>query len=330
MRIQHKHKEQPETLKSLAQRHATGDMDALEENQIVVEAIEAKTILTRNPNPALGHYWSINPYRGCQFGCTYCFARYTATFIEVNDPMEFERRIFYKQNAPELVRHLRDRDFHGRPVALGTATDPWQPVEGKLQITRGILDGLQRYPSLDLFCLTKSSLIRRDADLLGQLVREGRHVAVGFSITTLDAGLSKKMEPQAALPQERLKAMRLLADAGVEVGLMAMPVVPLLTDSEDQLDALFAAARAHGARFVYGGALHLRKDPKRRFLPWIDSEFPHLAREFHKVYDYAAHHTEAYRAEVHARVDALRIKHGFPGRTDRFHRRGEQLSLFGD
>ncbi len=329
MRIHHKETERPETLRTLALRHRDRGLDRLEQNQVVYEPVDVKTILTRNPNPGLHFHWSINPYRGCQFGCTYCFARYTATFVEVNDPLEFERRIFYKRNAPELVRHLRDSDFYGKPVALGTATDPWQPAEARFRITRGILEGLRRYPSLDLSCLTKSALIRRDEDLFREIVASGRPVSVGFSITTLDADLSKKMEPQAALPRERLKSMRILADAGVTVGLMAMPVVPHLTDSEEDLDALLGAARDHGAQYVIGGALHLRKDPKKRFLPWVEAEFPHLARDFHGIYDYGPYHTEDYRQAVRDRIERLRIKHGYPAyRPGRPTRKGEQLGLW--
>ncbi len=329
MKIQRIHADHPETLRTLALRHRRHGVETPGDRDIVLEPIDVKTILTRNPNPGLRHYWSINPYRGCQFGCTYCFARYTAKFVEMNDPLAFERRIFYKRNAPEVARQLRDRDFYGKPVALGTATDPWQPAEGALRITRGILEALLRYPSLDLFCLTKSSLIRRDRDLFAQLVKSGRPVSVGFSITTLDAELARKMEPQAAAPRERLRAMRMLADAGVTVGIMAMPVVPLLTDREEDLDALLGAAREHGASFAVGGALHLRTEPKKRFLPWIDETFPEYARQFHSVYDYSAYHTEAYREEIRARIDALKRKHGFPETSAdaRPARKGEQLQM---
>jgi DNA repair photolyase len=330
MKIHQANPETPATLKELAARNKRNGLVPLEENGVVFEPIVAKTILTRNPNPDLRHHWSINPYRGCQFGCTYCFARYTANFIEINDPLEFERRIFYKANAPELVRRLRDSDFYGKPVLLGAGTDPWQPAEGRYKVTRGILEGLLRYPSLDLFCLTKSSLIRRDADLLGRLVKEGRPVGVGFSITTLDVELAKKMEPFAALPQERLKAMRILADVGVNVGLMAMPVVPGLTDSEESLDALLRAAREHGARFARANVLHLRSAPKLRFMPWLEKEFPHLARQYHSVYDYSAYHQETYREDIRDRFEGLKAKYGFQEfeMVHRQPRRGEQLNLF--
>jgi DNA repair photolyase len=329
MRIEQKHTDTPATLKELALRHKLQGTDPLAENTVVYEPIDVKTILTRNPNPALRHYWSINPYRGCQFGCTYCFARYTAGFVEIRDPLEFERRIFYKRNAPEIARRLRDKDFYGKPVALGTGTDPWQPAEGKFRITRGILEALLRFPSLELFCLTKSSLIRRDADLFRRLVESERPVAVGFSITSLDVELSKKMEPQAALPQERLKTMRLLSNAGVEVGVMVMPVVPMLTDSDEQLDALIGAARDHGATFIYAGALHLRSAPKERFMPWVEETFPDLAPEFRRIYGSSAYHGEAYQHELRERVARLKAKHGFKERehVSRQLRKGEQLRL---
>jgi DNA repair photolyase len=333
MRIETKNTDRPETLKTLAQRHKQG-LAPIVENGVVYEPIQAQTILTRNPNPGLRHHWSINPYRGCQFGCTYCFARYTAGFIELNNPTDFERRIFYKQNAPDLVRHLRNSDFYGKPVLLGAGTDPWQPAEARFQITRGILEALGRYPSLDLFCLTKSSLIRRDADVFGKLIQQGNPVGVGFSITTLDAGLARKMEPQAAQPRERFKAMRVLADVGVNVGLMLMPIVPFLTDSEENLDALLGEARASGAQFAHSGALHLRTAPKAYFMPWLEHTFPHLAKEYHRVYDRSAYQETGYQDEIRRRVDALKQKHGFPALEKEYDavrrqpRKGEQIPLF--
>lgn len=330
MRIQKISPARPVNLRELAARHKRGGLAPLEENGVVYEPIEAKTILTRNPNAALRHYWSLNPYRGCQFGCTYCFARYTASFIEVSDPFEFERRIFYKHNAPDLARRLRDRDFYGRPLLLGSATDPWQPAEARFRVTRGVLEALQRYPSLDLFCLTKSSLIRRDADLFAALVKAGRPVGVGFSIPTLNEELAKKMEPQAALPRERLKAMRILADAGVNVGIMLMPVVPWLTDSEASIEAVLSAGRAHGARFARENVLHLRSDPKRRFFPWIRETFPELYDGYVRAYQASKFNIEGYSAEIGARVASLKAKHGYEEfeMSHREPRKGEQMSLF--
>lgn len=311
MHIRHEQPATPETLRSLARRNQRIAPTTLDEDGVVYEPITVQTILTRNPNPDLRHYWSINPYRGCQFGCTYCFARYTAKFIELHDPRQFERRIYYKHNAPDLAARLRDRDFNGRPVLLGTATDPWQPAERRLCITRGILQALLRYPSLDLFCLTKSSLIRRDADLLGRLAQSGRPVAVGFSITTLDEALARKMEPQAASPSERLKAMRILSEAGVTTGLMLMPVLPGLTDSDDSLAAVLAAALAYGATFARAGTLHLRSDPKRRFFSWIEEEMPALARRYHGIYDYDAYAPAGYREALKEKVERLKQRLGY-------------------
>ncbi len=330
MKIHRRFHNRPPTLNELAARHKAEGLEKIEENGVVYEPVTVKTILTRNPNAGLRHHWSINPYRGCQFGCTYCFARYTAGFVEITEPLEFERRIFYKHNAPDLIKRLRDRDFFGKPVALGTATDPWQPAEAKLEITRSILKALRYFPSLDLFALTKSSLIRRDADILAGLVAAGRPVSVGFSVTTLDAKLAKKMEPQAASPKERLRAMKILSDAGVYVGLMVMPIIPRLTDTDEQLGSLLEQGRAHGARFAHANVLHLRHEPKRRFMPWLAEEFPELVQEYSAVYGETAYHHETYRQAVHERFERLKLRYGYdpiePPRPPR--RNFEQLNLF--
>jgi DNA repair photolyase len=330
MEIEHKTPAQPATLRELAARHKRAGAGVITEGGVTYEPVTVQSLLTRNPNPGLRHYWSINPYRGCQFGCTYCYARYTAKFVELHDPRAFERRIFYKVNAPELARRLRDRDFYGRPVLLGAATDPWQPAEARLAITRGILAGLARYPSLDLFGITKSALVRRDADLLARLAAEGRRVGVGVSLTTLDEALARSMEPQAALPRERLNTMRALSDAGVDVTLMLMPVMPGLTDSDASLGAVLTAARAHGARYALANVLHLRTEPKRAFMPWLAANHPHLAGAYTQVYGHAARHGESYREAIRERVQAWRERLGFAPETSAGQGppKGAQLDLF--
>ena len=194
---------------------------------------------------------------------------------------------------------------------------------------RGILEALLRYPSLDLFAITKSSLVRRDTDLLAKLTAAGRPVGVGFSITTLDIDLAKKMEPQAALPAERLKAMRTLAEAGITVGLMLMPVVPGLTDSDASIGAVLSAAREHGASFARENVLHLRSEPRRRFLPWLAETYPALTAEYSRTYAEGPFREEAYRQVIRERFAAWHAKLGFAPyeMTHRQARKGEQMAF---
>ena len=213
-------------------------------------ALPARSALNRESSGRLPFAWTLNPYRGCEFGCKYCYARYTHEFMELHDGREFERKIFAKLGSPALLRaELRRARDRGLPIALGTATDPYQPAEKQFQVTRGMLRVFGEFEGLDFSITTKGPLILRDLDLLAPLAARHR-LSVNITVTTVDAGLARLLEPKAPPPARRLAAVRALNEAGIRMGVNAAPILPGLTDSPAQLDRLARAASEHGARFL--------------------------------------------------------------------------------
>ena len=183
----------------------------------------ARQILNHCDTRRMPDCWTINPYRGCSFGCRYCYARYTHEFLGIDDPLEFERHIFVKKGAPGVLeREATERKLRARPIAIGTATDPYQPAEARYQLTRGILEVLGRYRGLRLSLTTKSALVVRDLDLLGRL-REHSELTVHVSVITTHRELARKLDPGAPTPGRRLRTVRTLVDAGIPTGVNAMP-----------------------------------------------------------------------------------------------------------
>jgi DNA repair photolyase len=260
-------------------------------------------VLNRCLNPRLPFRWTINPYRGCEFGCTYCYARYTHRFFDFCSWRDFEHRIFFKRTAADsLERELRRRDLRAQPIAIGTATDPYQPAEHHFEITRSILEVLSRVEGLELSITTKSPLILRDLDLLTRLDRS-HSMTAQITITTLDPGLSRRLEQRAPDPQARLRAVRALTAAGIATSVFCMPVMPEINDGEDVLSPLFAAARDAGASDVVASPLFLQSAARDRFIPWLRSEFPGLEPVYSKLYG----RMTTFRH--------LRLVYGFPRRS---------------
>jgi DNA repair photolyase len=239
-----------------------------------VEPEVARSIVTRNSSPDLPFEQSINPYRGCEHGCVYCFARPTHAHVGLSPGLDFETRLFYKRDAARLLEaELGRRAYRCRPIMLGTNTDPYQPIEREYRVTRSILEVALRcrHP---LSILTKGALIERDLDLLVPLA-ERRLVDVMFSLPTLDAGLKRLMEPRAASPEARLRAMRTLHVAGVPVGVMVAPVIPVITDHEiERVLELSAEAGAGHAGYVL---LRLPHEVRALFQEWLEAHFPQRA-----------------------------------------------------
>src|SRR5215468_6416036 len=196
--------------------------------------LENRSVLTRCMSPRMPFTWMINPYRGCEFACRYCYARYTHEFMELREPAEFERKIYVKQHAAELLRQELGRVKPGEDIAIGTATDPYQPIEQKLEITRAILEELARHSGLELGIVTKSALVVRDIDVLREIGRHNR-ISVSFTVTTTDVELARILEPRAPRPDLRLYALRELRRSGVRAGVICAPVLPGITDSPAQL-----------------------------------------------------------------------------------------------
>lgn len=234
----------------------------------------ARSIISRNSSPDISFSQSVNPYRGCEHGCAYCFARPSHSYLDLSPGLDFETRLFAKTNAAELLRaELSKRGYACSPIALGINTDGYQPIERERRITRACLEVLAetRHP---LSIVTKGALVARDVDLLSDLARD-RLATVHFSITTLDNRLASKLEPRASAPHAKLRAMRTLADAGVPVGVLVAPVIPKLTDGE--LETILSAARDHGATAAGYVLLRLPHELKELWRDWLSLHAPEAA-----------------------------------------------------
>ncbi|MBL8589774.1 MAG: PA0069 family radical SAM protein [Methylobacteriaceae bacterium] len=252
-----------------------GGLDALPALRTEIIAEKAKTVITRNDSPDISFDRSINPYRGCEHGCVYCFARPTHAFMGLSPGLDFETRLFVKDGAAEtLARELAAPGYKPRTIAIGTNTDPYQPIERQHRVMRGVLEVLARarHP---VGIVTKSSLILRDLDLLAPMAAQGL-VKVAISVTTLDRKLARAMEPRAAAPDSRLETIRRLAEAGVPAGVMVAPIIPGLTDVE--LETILTRARAAGASEAGYIMLRLPLEVRDLFRDWLMTHRPDRMR----------------------------------------------------
>lgn len=232
---------------------------------------QARTIITRNSSPDIPFDRSINPYRGCEHGCSYCFARPTHAYLGLSPGLEFESRLFAKPNAAELLeRELAAPRYTPRPIALGTNTDPYQPIERIYGITRQILEVLSRVGH-PVTIVTKSALVTRDIDILADMAARGL-AKVAISITTLDRTLARKMEPRATTPPRRLEAIRQLSAAGIPAAVMVAPIIPAINDAE--IEAILAAAKEAGAQEAGYVVLRLPLELRELFREWLLVHYP--------------------------------------------------------
>lgn len=273
--------------------------------------------------------WTINPYRGCEFGCQYCYARYTHEYMEL-DSADFEKKIYVKRDAgPLAARDLAGGRIGGDHIAIGTATDPYQPAEREYGATRSILEQMAARSGLSISITTKSDQVVRDIDLLRRIA-EHSQVTVNMSITTVSTRLARLLEPRAPRPDLRLKAVQELRQCGIAAGVFAMPILPGITDSEAQLDALAHAARDAGAQWFAGNVLFLMPTAQKQFFPFLDRKFPKLARQYRDWYSRPGYAPESYRREISTRIRTLRRKYNLGTVPPGHHRAAEnnpQLSL---
>ena len=235
----------------------------------------SRTVITRNESPDIGFDRSINVYRGCEHGCVYCYARPTHAYLGLSPGQDFESRIFAKHDAPaQLERELARPGYQCRMIAMGTNTDPYQPTERRLQLTRGVLQVLERCDH-PVGIVTKSALVTRDADILSRMA-ERRLATVSISVTTLDRDMARTMEPRASTPAKRVAAIRALRDAGVPIGVMVAPIVPGLTDHE--IETILEAARTAGADRAGYVVLRLPREVRELFLEWLSVHAPNKAK----------------------------------------------------
>jgi DNA repair photolyase len=278
-------------------------------SQVEYFELAARSILNRCSSPRVPFQWTINPYRGCEFGCKYCYARYTHEFMELRNPQEFETRIYAKRFVARALRVELGKVGRDESIALGTATDPYQPAERRYQITREILKVFAREKNRRLSIVTKSDLVTRDVDLLKQVAR-GNILHVTLTITTLDAELARLLEPRAPRPDLRLGAVRRLAEAGLVVGVFPNPILPLLTDSEESLDALAAAAAGAGATYLGGGLVFLKPCSQQVFFPFLEERFPHLVRRYRERFQRSAFLNGEYPERIKERLRKIRARYG--------------------
>ena len=275
--------------------------------------------------------WAINPYRGCEFACKYCYARYTHEFMELRDGVEFERKIFIKQHAASLLRSELKRVKRGEGIAIGTATDPYQPAERRFEVTRAILEELAMHSGLEIGIVTKSTMVTRDAEILRR-VAERNQIFVNVTVTTVDVELARKLEPRAPRPDLRLNAVRQLNLAGVDAGVICAPVLPDITDRPRDLDALVKAASDAGAKYIYANPLFLKPCSAAVFLPFLEESFPALVDNYKKRYQGRAFLPKGYAQRLSQLMAALRQKHGFGDKraraSHRAHVETEQLEMF--
>ncbi|MFN2636744.1 MAG: radical SAM protein [Gemmatimonadaceae bacterium] len=305
-----------------------------EQKDIRYYSSPAKSVLNGPEVTGMG-FWSINPYIGCAFGCAYCYARYThryvmeraasdekmtselgAAYNQLPPWLAFERNIFVKRNAPEVLsRTLRfgsDRHLkllEGESIVIGTATDPYQPAERRFRVTRGILEVLAEHPGLSVVIITKSPLITRDIDLLSRIARSSE-LCVHISLITLDRELARRIEPRSPTPESRVRALARLREAGIDAGINCMPVLPGITDNPADLEALVKRVSEAGATYVGACAVRLQSAARNRYLPFIEQEFPHLAERYRNTYGSSPNAGAKYREGLARFFEKLCRKYG--------------------
>jgi DNA repair photolyase len=297
------------------------------------QRLESESLVNRLRGDRFPFGWTMNPFRGCELGCRYCYARPTHQYLGHADPRAFEQRVYVKTTDwARVVAELRRARDSGQEVALGTATDPYQPAERRFAVTRRVLEAMLGVPGLRVGITTKSTLVARDLALLQALARGG-DLWVNVSLCSLDADLLRIIEPRAPRPDRRLKAMAALAAAGIRTRLFAMPVLPLFTDREESLRGLLAAARRAGAREAIAAPLFLRGDTHAFFLDFVARQFPWALRRYRELYPAPGSARRDYAAEIERLVERLAGEAGLAARTreerirDEAPARPRQLSL---
>jgi len=265
--------------------------------------------------------WAINPYRGCEFACKYCYARYTHEFMELRDGVDFERKIFTKQHAAALLRSELKKVKRGEEIAIGTATDPYQPAERRFEVTRAILEELTKHSGLEIGIVTKSNLVTRDAEILRRVAEHNR-IFVNVTVTTVDAELARKLEPRAPRPDLRLEAVRQLNLAGVDAGVICAPVLPEITDRPGDLEALVKAASEAGAKYIFANPLFLKPCSAAVFLPFLEEHFPALVDDYKRRYENRAFLPKGYAQRLSLQMARLREKYGI---STKYARRGQRV-----
>ncbi len=275
-------------------------------------SLPSRSILNRCANRRMPFRWTVNPYRGCEIGCHYCYAAYTHKYLGIEDPRLFDSLIYSKSQAKEILRRELARGVEGA-IAVGTGTDPYQPAERRFETTRGILEAFAEVSGNRIGITTKSDLILRDIDLLGSIAANN-DLHVNVTITTMDAALARALEPRAAHPLKRIDAVRELRWRGIEAGVFSAPVLPLITDTTEMLDAVARASKRADAVYWDAHALFLQPAARERLMPFLRAEFPHLAARYKNHYRHGAYVSPGYREWLGEKLGRIRRKHCLSGR----------------
>jgi DNA repair photolyase len=271
--------------------------------------LETRKYLTKCSTAHMPFRFTINPYRGCEFGCKYCYARYAHEFMELRESMDFERKIYVKHFDPIAFGQELQQLPIGETIALGTATDPYQPAERRYEHTRSILEVFAKTAGYRLGITTKSDLITRDIDLLKEIMRR-HYLSIHMTVTTMDRDLARLIEPLAPRPDLRLNAVRKLARAGLRTSVSCSPIMPLINDMELSIDAVVQAAARAGAKNFWWNVLFLKPCSKQVFLPFVEEQFPALARRYKERYARVAYLRGAYPDMIRERVERIRRRYG--------------------
>jgi DNA repair photolyase len=278
-------------------------------------ALENRSVLTRCDSPRMPFSWQINPYRGCEFACKYCYARYTHEFMEMRDGLDFERKIYVKKHTRWLLRQELKQVRAGQSIAIGTATDPYQPAERKFCTTHAIMEEFSRHHGLSLGLVTKSDLILRDLDLLRIIAGKNR-LRIHVTITTTDPNLARILEPRAPRPDLRFSAVRKLIAAGIQTSVNCAPVLPGITDSPRDLESVVREAAKAGALSVAAIPLFLKPCSEKIFMPFLQEHFPHLAPLYKMRYADRAFLPEDYKRRISTLIKRLCRQHGIVARDE--------------
>src|SRR5215468_230166 len=284
--------------------------------------LPVKSILNRCDSDRVPFEWTINPYRGCEFACKYCYARYTHEYMEL-DGGQFEKKIYVKKDAGPLLawdvahKYSYASEASGGTlpdhIAIGTATDPYQPAEREYGVTRACLEELAKREELSISIITKSDQIVRDIDVLRRIA-ERSNLGIDLTVTTLRTRLARMLEPRAPRPDLRLAAVKQLRDAGLPVGVMASPLIPGITDREGDLEAVAAAAKEAGTQWFFSGVLFLMPSSAKQFFPFLRAKFPRLEQQYEKWFGKTGYAPEEYRRRMAERVARIRQTYGFRSR----------------
>ena len=280
---------------------------------VTFHEVLAKSVLNKVPkSSSMPFGWTVNPYRGCSHACVYCFARKTHIYLDLDSGADFDSQLVVKTNTGEVLRRELARPSWNREhVAMGTNTDPYQRAEGRYKLMPGIIRALADNGT-PFSILTKGTLLARDLPLLTEAAAQ-IPISMGISLALLDPDLASRVEPGTPSPRARLELISRIRDAGMECNVMAMPILPWLTDGDESLDALFSALAAAGASSVTAGALHLRPGAREWYRQWLARDYPQLGAKYDALYAGGSYASKEYRTWLAGRIRFFKARHGFDG-----------------